>query len=391
MDIETLKEMDRKYLFQNYGRVDIAFSHGRAEFLYDLHGREYIDLVAGIAVNSLGYSHPAMISAICEQASRLIHVSNLYRIKEQVELAEALCAISPNGLDKALFVNSGAEANEAALKLAIRHTKRDKVVAIQNSFHGRTAAALKVTGQSKYQEGFSPLLGDFADYIPLNDVEALKSAIGSKTAAVILEPIQGEGGIRPCKSEFFHTARDLCDEKGALMIVDEVQTGIGRTGEWFGFQHFGVVPDIISLAKGLGGGFPIGCILSSEEISKSFTPGSHGTTFGGSPLASAAALSVIRTIQSENLVERARIAGEKMIETLKASIGGPVIDVRGKGFMIGIEMPGHAKELQTFAMERGILINVCAENVVRLVPPLVISDSSLQKFLDTFNYYMEII
>ncbi len=389
MDLETLKKLDNAFLFQNYGRQDLAFTHGRGEFLYDETGKEYLDMVAGIAVNSLGHSHPAMTATICDQASRLVHVSNLYRIKEQAELAEALVEVSPEGLDRALFVNSGAEANEAALKLAVRHTGRGKVIAVDNSFHGRTAAALKITAQSKYQEGFGCLMGEFADYVPLNDTESLKGAFDKDTAAMIIEPIQGEGGVRPCSEEFFRTARDLCDEKGALLISDEVQTGMGRTGEWFGFQHYGVVPDIISLAKGMGGGFPIGCILSSDDVSKTFSPGTHGTTFGGSPLASAVALAVIHVIESEGLVKSAAVKGEAMMNGLKKLIGDEVTEVRGAGLMIGMEMKTKAQALQGHALEKGVLINVCAGNVVRMVPPLNVSQSSLDKVSDIFNDFME--
>lgn len=389
MDMDTLKKLDSAHLFQNYGRQDLAFTHGRGEYLYDVEGKEYLDMVAGIAVNSLGHAHPAMTAAICDQASRLIHVSNLYRIKEQAELAEALIGISPDGLDKALFVNSGAEANEAALKLAVRHTGRGKVIAVENSFHGRTAAALKITAQKKYQEGFACLMGEFAEYVALNDVESLKSAFDKYTAAMIIEPIQGEGGIRPCSKEFFRTARDLCDDNGALLICDEVQTGMGRTGEWFGFQHHGVVPDVISLAKGMGGGFPIGCIISSDEVSKTLSPGTHGTTFGGSPLASAVALAVLRTIESDGLVKGAAIKGKGMMAALKELLGDEIKDVRGAGLMIGMEMATKAQDLQKHALEEGILLNVCAGNVVRMVPPLNVSQSSLDKVSDTIKAFME--
>ncbi len=379
---------DSTHLFQNYGRQDLVFTHGEAEFLYGADGREYIDLVAGIAVNSLGHSHPAMTAAICDQASRLVHVSNLYRIKEQADLAEALAAISPAGLDKALFVNSGAEANEAALKLAVRNTGRSKVIAVDNSFHGRTAAALKATAQPKYQEGFGCLMGDFARYVELNDIESLKAAFDQDTAAMMIEPIQGEGGVRPCTMEFFRTARDLCDDHGALLICDEVQTGVGRTGKWFGCDHYGVEPDVMCLAKGLGGGFPIGCIMSTEELSRTLAPGTHGTTFGGSPLASAVALSVINTISSEGLVPAAMDKGGKLMEGIRGMIAEDM-EVRGMGLMIGIGMGDKAKALQEHCLNNGILVNVCAGDVIRLVPPLVVGSKSLQCFLDTLGSFME--
>ncbi len=387
--MDTLKELDNTYLFQNYGRQDLAFTHGCGEYLYDGAGKEYLDMVAGIAVNSLGHAHPAMTAAICDQASRLIHVSNLYRIKEQAELAEALVNVSPDGLEKVLFVNSGAEANEAALKLAVRHTGRGKVIAVENSFHGRTAAALKITAQAKYQEGFGCLMGEFAEYVSLNDIESLKTAFDKDTAAMIIEPIQGEGGIRPCDKEFFQAARDLCDDNGSLLICDEVQTGMGRTGEWFGFQHYDVVPDVISLAKGMGGGFPIGCIISSDEVSKTLSPGTHGTTFGGSPLASAVALAVLRTIESEGLVKSAATKGKTMMDSLKGLLGEEVRDVRGAGLMIGMEMASKSHDLQKHALEKGVLLNVCAGNVVRMVPPLNVSPSSMKKVSDIIKAFME--
>ncbi len=389
MDLEKLKEIDGEHLFQNYSRQDICFSHGKGEALYDLEGREYIDLVAGIAVNSLGHAHPAMTAAVCDQASRLLHVSNLYRIKEQAELAEALARIAPGDLQRSLFVNSGAEANEAALKLAVRRSGRCKVVSMDNSFHGRTCAALKATGQTKYHEGFHPLMGDFAVHVPFNDTESLKGAVDDDTAALLLEPIQGEGGVRPCSAEFFRAARDVCDDRGALLIVDEVQTGMGRTGEWFGFQHYGVQPDVVTLAKGLGGGFPIGCVLSTDELSEALPSGTHGTTFGGGPLACAVASAVVRTIEEEGLVKRAAELGADAIGSLQRLEGDVLTEVRGKGLMIGLDMPGHAKALQSHAFDNGFLVNVCAGSVVRLVPPLIVSRSSLQKFTDILEGYLD--
>ncbi len=379
MDSKQVAELSSYYLFQNYGRETICFSHGLGEHLWDLEGNRYTDYVAGIAVNCLGHAHPELVKAISEQASRLIHVSNLYQIKEQADLGESLASIVPSPLGRSLFCNSGAEANEAALKLAVKHTGRGKVIACRNSFHGRTSATLSVTGQVKYQAGFEPLLSKNVDFVAYNSIEELKCKVSKDTAAVILEPVQGEGGVLPADREYFRTVRDLCTDAGALMIVDEVQTGMGRTGRWFGFQHFGVVPDIISLAKALGGGVPIGAIVTSPEIAKTFTPGTHGTTFGGNPLACAAANAVIRTMKKDRLVERAADLGERWRSELKDIASGhpEVTDVRGLGLMIGVEMGDLAKEFQKFAMGKRLLVNVSAGKVVRLVPPLIMSEASM--------------
>lgn len=379
MDSGQVAELASYYLFQNYGREKLCFSHGKGEHLWDLEGRMYTDFVAGIAVNCLGHGHPELVRAIGEQAARLIHVSNLYQIKEQVEIGEALASIAPSPLCRSMFCNSGAEANEAALKLAIKHTGRSRLVACRNSFHGRTSATLSVTGQEKYQRGFEPLLSKNVDFMTFNSAEELKNKVDRNTAAVVLEPVQGEGGVIPAEREFFRTARDLCTEKGAIMVVDEVQTGIGRTGRWFGFQHYGVVPDIISLAKALGGGVPIGAIMTSPEIAKAFTPGTHGTTFGGNPLACAAANAVIRTMKKERLVERAAELGERWMADLRTISRGheEVTEVRGLGLMIGVEMGDMAKEFQRFALERRLLVNVAAGKTLRLVPPLIISENSV--------------
>jgi acetylornithine/N-succinyldiaminopimelate aminotransferase len=379
MDSKQVAELSSYYLFQNYGRETICFSHGKGEHLWDLEGNRYVDFVAGIAVNCLGHAHPDLVRAVAEQASRLIHVSNLYQIKEQVDLAEALASVVPAPLDRSMFCNSGAEANEAALKLAIKHTGRRRVIACRNSFHGRTSATLSVTGQDKHRMGFEPLLSKNVEFIDFNDLEAIKGAVDGDTAAVILESVQGEGGVIPASSEYFRTVRDLCTERGTLMIVDEVQTGMGRTGRWFGFQHFGVVPDIISLAKALGGGVPIGAIVSTPEIARTFTPGTHGTTFGGNPLVCAAANAVIHVLKRDALVERTAEMGEKWMNELRSIASGheEVVEVRGKGLMIGVEMGDLAREFQRYALSKGLLVNVSAGKVVRMVPPLIVSQGSI--------------
>ncbi|QLH75462.1 MAG: acetylornithine transaminase [Methanomassiliicoccales archaeon] len=382
MELNDIKTLYSAYLFQNYGREDICITHGKKEFVYDIDGKEYIDFVAGIAVNCLGHGHPELVKAICEQASKMIHISNLYYSKEQADLGEAIASIVPFPLEVSMFCNSGTEANEAALKLASKHTRRVKFIACANSFHGRTSAALSATGQPKYKEGYGPLLSNAFHHIPFNDVEALKSVVDTSTAGVLLEVVQGEGGVIPATMEFIKTARDLCDETGALMIVDEVQTGMGRTGRWFGFEHYGVVPDIISLAKGLGGGVPIGAIVARRDIAMTFTPGSHGTTFGGNPLACAAGCAVINTIKKEDLVRRAGLVGEVWRSELKKMTkdSSLIKEIRGIGLMTGLEMGDGAKEFQRYGLAKGILLNVTAGKTIRLVPPLIISDSSITKF-----------
>ncbi len=391
MDKEKVRELDHQFLFQNYGRQDLCFDHGEKEFLYDLDGKRYIDLVAGIAVNVLGYAHPSLVRAVSEQAGRMMHVSNLYLVREQAEAAEALASVSPSPLKVSFFCNSGTEANEAALKLAVKATGRPRIVSTKNSFHGRTMIPLSATGQVKYQSGFEPLVSKAFDFIDFNSVEQLKSAITRDTAAFICEPIQGEGGIVAAKEEFFRTARDLCDERGSLLIVDEVQTGIGRTGKWFGFQHMGVVPDIVTLAKALGGGFPIGACLTTCDLAATFKPGAHGTTFGGNPLACAVARTVIETIKEEGLVDRSASLGERWSQELRSLAvgGGPIKEVRGKGLMIGLEMGEEAKHFQEYALGEGILVNVTGGKIVRMVPPLIVSDDSVSKTNEVLKAFQD--
>ena len=391
MMLEDVKQLYASYLFQNYAREEICFERGEGEYLFDLGNCRYIDFVAGIAVNVLGHNHPAIVEAVTSQVRKLVHVSNLYYVKEQAELGEAIASIVPWPLSVSLFVNSGAEANEAALKLASKRTGRTKFIATKNSFHGRTAGALSATGQVKYQVGFEPLLSKAFQFVDYGSIEQLKSAVTKETAGLILEPLQGEGGIVLASREFMCTARDLCTDTGALMIMDEVQTGLGRTGRWFGFEHYGIVPDVVTMAKALGGGYPIGAIVSSLETSKTFTPGSHGTTFGGNPLGCAVATAVIRTLRQEKLVERSALKGEEWMARLRsiAKDKSMVKEVRGKGLMIGIEMEGErAKELQRYAFGRKQLVNVVHGNVVRLVPPLIISDQSIKAFNMTLESFL---
>jgi len=382
MDFNEIKELSSKYLFQNYGRADLAFTHGKGCYLYDTEGNEYLDLVAGIAVNSIGYSHPEWVKAMQEQVSKLVHVSNLYHVEEQAKLAEKIASITPGKLDRTLFVNSGAEANEGALKLAVRYTGRTKVMAALNGFHGRTAAALGATGQTKYQASFEPLISKAYQYYEYGDCESVKDMMDKDVAALIVEPIQGEGGVRTAPKEFFKTVRDLCTDNGTMMIVDEVQTGIGRTGKWFGIENFGVVPDIITMAKALGGGAPIGAVTSTDEIAKVMTPGTHGTTFGGNPLVTASGCAVLDIMKKEKLVENSHDLGAKWMADLKAIGSDKIKEVRGYGLIIGIETDSNetALGIQKHCRENGVLVNVCHGNTVRLIPPLIINDGQKDTF-----------
>ncbi|MDD1765195.1 MAG: aspartate aminotransferase family protein [Methanomassiliicoccales archaeon] len=390
MNFEQVKKTTESFLFQNYSREEICFQRGHREFLYDLDGNEFLDLVAGIAVNALGYCHPAIVDEVCLQAKKLVHVSNLYHVMEQAELAEMLSSMTPSSLNVSLFVNSGTEANEAALKLAVKHTGRSRFVAAKNSFHGRTVGSLSATGQLKYRSGFEPLIIPGFDFVEYDNCEHLKTAVNSETAALVLEPIQGEGGIVIPSLEFMKTARDVCDERGALLILDEVQTAFGRTGKMFAFEHYGIVPDVMTLAKALGGGFPIGALMTSSDISKAFSPGSHGSTFGGNPFVCAIAKSVLSTIVAEGLVARSAEMGRMWMSQLLSipNENGAVRGIRGKGLMIGIEMGDEAKRLQKYAFQNRVLVNVCAGGVVRLLPPLIIGQSSMKRFSDLLTLFV---
>ena len=382
MDFEEVKAKSDRYLFQNYGRIPLSFTHGKGCYLYGTDGREYLDLVAGIAVNALGYAHPDWVAAVQAQVARMTHVSNLYYVQEQAELAERVASITPGDLDRCLFVNSGAEANEGALKLAVRYTGRGRIMAAIDGFHGRTSAAMGATGQKSIQASFEPLIADAYDYFPFGDLEAVKEKMTRDTAALIVEPIQGESGVHTASAEFFKGVRDLCTDNGTMMIVDEVQTGIGRTGEWYGIQNFGVVPDIITMAKALGGGTPIGAVCSTDEISKVMTPGTHGTTFGGNPLVCAAGCAVLDIMKRDNIVPQVKDIGARWMADLKA-IDSPMIrEVRGYGLIIGIQMDSSetASKVQSYCRENGVLINVAHGGTIRLIPPLILEDSQKDVF-----------
>ncbi|MGH8663887.1 MAG: aspartate aminotransferase family protein [Burkholderiales bacterium] len=365
------------HVMNTYARQPLAFTRGEGVFLIDAAGKRYLDALAGVAVVSVGHCHPRLVKAIADQAHNLIHTSNIFSITLQERLADRLCALA--GMDNVFFCNSGAEANEAAIKLArlYGHKKGIEVPTIivtEGSFHGRTMATLTATGSRKAQAGFEPLLAGFAR-VPYDDVAAVRqvAANNKNVVAMLVEPITGEGGVNIPAEGYLRELRAICDQNGWLFMLDEVQTGIGRTGKWFGFQHAAVRPDVMPLAKGLGGGVPIGACLAAGPAAQLFQPGKHGSTFGGNPLACAAALAVLDIMEDEGLVESAAKTGDYLVARLKDELAvvPSVRQIRGRGLMIAIELDRPCGELVGVALERGLIINVTADNVVRLVPPLV--------------------
>jgi acetylornithine/N-succinyldiaminopimelate aminotransferase len=374
-----------------YGRLPIAFVRGEGIWLWDSDGKRYLDALSGIAVCGLGHAHPAVRDALCDQAGTLIHTSNLYRIPAQEALGERLCAAA--GMDRVFFGNSGAEANEAAIKLARLHAHKagvDKpeVLVMENSFHGRTLATLTATGNRKAQAGFEPLVQGFVR-VPYDDLEAVETAAANRPniVAVLVEPIQGEGGIVVPTDGYLAGLRELCDRHGWLLMLDEIQTGMGRTGLMFAHQHVGIVPDVMTLAKGLGNGVPIGACLAHGVAAEVFGPGSHGSTFGGNPLACRAGSAVLKTLEVEGLPERAAEVGARMLEAFRRAFEGidGVNQVRGRGLMIGIELDRPCGELVARALNDGILINVTAASVVRLLPPLIVDDQQADCIVDAVS------
>ncbi len=366
-----------EHLMNTYARQPVAFVRGEGAYLWDEAGKRYLDAVAGVAVNGLGHAHPKLVKAIADQAATLIHTSNLYRVPRQEALADRLCELA--GMDRAFFCNSGCEANEAAIKLArlYGHGKGIEVptiIVMEKAFHGRTMATLTATGSRKIQAGFEPLLTGFAR-VPFNDLEAIRHVAehNKSVVAVLAEVVQGEGGVNLMAPDYLAELRAICDAHGWLLMLDEVQTGIGRTGAWFGFQHSGVMPDVIALAKGLGSGMPIGACLARGAAADVFKPGNHGSTFGGNPLACAAALATLDAIEDEKLLDNARVRGEAIRSGLRQALAGVhgVVDIRGEGMMIGIELDRPCAELVAVARDAGVLINVTADAVIRLVPPLI--------------------
>ncbi|MBS0354167.1 MAG: aspartate aminotransferase family protein [Proteobacteria bacterium] len=368
------------HLMNTYGRLPVAFSHGEGSWLFDLSGKRYLDALSGIAVSTLGHNHPRLVKAIAEQASRVIHTSNLYVIPLQEALSDKLAELS--GMDEVFFCNSGCEANEAAIKLArlygYKHGVAEPVIIVmEHSFHGRTLATLSATGNKKVQVGFEPLVEGFLR-VPFDDLAAVERSLEGRTdvVAILLEPVQGEGGIHVAQHDYLKALRTLCDERGLLLMFDEVQCGVGRTGKWFGHQSASVKPDVMSLAKGLGSGVPVGACLASGRAAGVFQPGNHGSTFGGNPLACAAALTTLSVIDEDDLLGNAERVGRHICDAFSEALKGVpgVLEIRGAGLMIGIELDRPCGALVGQALEAGYLINVTADKVVRLLPSLNFSE-----------------
>jgi len=389
MTSEIMQQADR-VIAKTYKRFPVVFARGNGSTLFDTANRSYTDFVAGIAVCCLGHSHDAISSAIAAQAQTLTHVSNLYYTIPQVELATWL--VEHSFADRAFFCNSGAEANEAAIKLARKYfsdrgeTNRFRIVTMEQSFHGRTMATLSATGQDKIKKGFDPVLEGF-DYVPFNDVEGLRSKIGANTCAVMLEPIQGEGGVRCPQTGFLKAVRQVCDDTGVLLIFDEIQTGMGRTGRLFAYEHFDVEPDIMTLAKALANGLPIGAMLAREQVAEAFGPGAHATTFGGTPLVTAAALKVCQTLVQEGVINQGKEAGEYFKQRLLwlKERHAVIVDFRGLGLLIGVKLAINGESLVKQCLERGFLINCIQENILRFVPPLIIKKEEIDNLIECLD------
>ena len=386
MDSQTMMVLSEQYIAHTYNRYPVVLVRGKGTRVWDIEGEEYLDFVSGLAVVNLGHCHPRIVQAIQTQAEKLIHISNFYYIEPQIQLASLLCKHS--FADKVFFCNSGAEANEGAFKLARKYAKekmgknRYEIITMERSFHGRTLATLTATGQDKFHKGYEPLMPGFK-YVPFNDIEAVKSGINSKTCAVMLEPIQGEGGVN-CPSEgYLKALREICDEKGLLLIFDEVQVGMGRTGKLFAYEHEEVEPDILTLAKSLAGGVPIGAMLIKKGIAESFQPGDHASTFGGNPLATAAGVAALTTILEEGVLENCQKMGDyfrSRLDQIKEKF--PFVkEVRGKGLILGMELKGDGSSIVKEMLKRKILINCTMGNVLRFLPPLIVTQEEVDRVI----------
>lgn len=392
MEIKKLLDESAHYIMNTYNRFPLVLRKGRGVKVWSADGKEYLDFVAGIAVNCLGHCHPKVVIAIQKQAQRLLHVSNLYYIEPQIKLARIL--VENSFADKVFFCNSGAEANEAAIKLARRFYseqpghRRFEIIAALNSFHGRTLATVTATGQDKFKQGFDPLMPGFR-HVEFNDADALEKAISKDTCAVLLEPVQGEGGVKVPDPDYLRDVRELCDRHGLLLIFDEVQTGIGRTGKLFAYEHFGITPDIMTLAKGLGGGVPIGAMLATDKVATAFQPGSHASTFGGNPLVCAAAATTLEVLLEDGFIlDQCRRMGKhlkKGLEELKKEFPSIVADVRGMGLLVGMELVRDGAPMVKACMERGLLINCTAGNVLRFTPPLIVTEKEIDHLLEVLE------
>ena len=390
-DLQLIIDYDKNYCLQVFAPLPAAFVKGRGSYLYDTDGNKYLDMIGGIAVNALGHGNPKLTSAISRQAKDLIHCCNYYYIPQRSELAYRLCRAS--FADKAFFCNSGAEANEAAIKLArgyFSHQDQDRyeIITAEMSFHGRTFGSMTATGQEKFSKPFAPVVPGFK-YVPYNDIDAIKSAVGPKTAAIMLELIQGESGVHPADVEYVKAVREICNEKGILLIFDEVQTGIGRTGKMFCYQNYGVTPDIMTLAKGLGGGVPIGAMLCTDEAAKGFKPGDHGSTFGGNPLACAAGIAVMEYFGEANLLDNVNLVSGVLFERLNKlkTKYSCLKNVRGQGLLIGIEFDDSviASGLKEELFRAGFLVSSIGRSVIRIAPPLILTKSQAISFVKALD------
>lgn len=396
MDVRKLLEESSHYVMNTYNRFPIILRKGRGMNVWGSDGKEYLDFVGGIAVNILGHCHPKVVVAIQKQAQRLLHVSNLYHNEEQIELAKLL--VEHSFADKVFFCNSGAEANEAAIKLARKYAKenlsgnRFEIITAFNSFHGRTLATLTATGQEKFHRGFEPLVPGFR-YAAFNDLKALENSITNETCAFLLEPIQGEGGVRLPAPDYFQGVRELCNKHKLLLILDEVQTGMGRTGKLFAYENYGIVPDIMTLSKGLGGGIVIGAMLATDKVAAAFQPGNHASTFGGNPLSCAAAIATIESLLEDGfLLDHCRRMGEylmKGLDYLKTEHHSLINEVRGMGLLVGMELTREGTAIVKTCMERGVLINCAAGNVLRFMPPLIVQEKDIDHMLDIMDDVFE--
>ena len=389
--MDHLIDEAQQYLMNTYTRQPLIIHKGRGTRVYDPNGKEYLDFVGGVAVNNLGHCHPNVTVAFQKQAQRLVHVSNLYYTVPQVKLARLL--VEHSFADKVFFCNSGTEAIEAAIKLVRKfsHEKygpdRHEIITMEQSFHGRTLAAVTATAQPKYHKGFEPLVPGFR-YVPYNDLKAVAQAVSDRTAAVLVEPVQGEGGVRIPDNEYLPGLRKLCDEKGLLLVLDEVQTGIGRTGRLFGYEHYGIEPDIMALAKGLGSGLPIGALLAKDSVARVFTPGSHAATFGGNPLVCAAAIATLEVLLEEGFVlDNCRRMGDYFVERLKGlqQRHPCVVSVRGQGLLVGMELAIDGKPIVQDCLEEGILINCTMDRVLRFVPPLIVLKEEIDLLINRLD------
>ncbi len=372
MNNTEIVELTHRYLVNVYGCMPLAFARGQGSYLYDADGNRYLDFFCGLAVTSLGHAHPGVVRAIQDQAAKLTHVSNVFHTEPMARLAERLCLAF--GDARVFLGNSGAEANEAAIKLARRwgHDRgggRFEILAALGSFHGRTLATLTATGQEKYHQGFQPLVPGFR-LVPFDDVSAIERSISPQTVGIMLEPIQGEGGVVTPRDDYLARVRELCDRLNLLLILDEVQTGMGRTGRMFAHQHAGIRPDIITLAKALGGGLPIGAMIARAGLAESFTPGSHGTTFGGNPVACAAALAVLDALENDGVLENASRVGDYLVKQLCEIESEKIVEVRGRGMIIGVALKQEARPIVDACLKERLLVNATAGNVLRLLPPL---------------------